>query len=93
MKSGKLNQIYKIYRAFIYLFLVLSFGSSIYYYNEVQTLRKIIRTNTDIKSDKEIDAVVKDIQVYDKTGKLPESNNKKPLDRLLDKALKDKNAS
>lgn len=79
-----LTKIYKIYRACAYMFMVLCFGTSIYYYNEAQTLKKIIRTNTDIKSDKEIEKVVKDQQFYDKTGKLPEES-KKPLDRLINK--------
>lgn len=87
-----LNKIYKAYRAAMYVFLVLAFGSSIYYYNEAQTLRKIIRTNTDIKSDKEISEVVKDIQVYDKTGELP-SDEKKPLDKLIESVTGEDNAS
>lgn len=78
---------YALHRKIVYFLLVLSFGLNVYYFNEIATLRKIIRTNTDIKTDKEINEVVKDIQVYDSTGKLPDQTPSKPLDKLIDKVL------
>lgn len=81
------TKVYKLYRRFVYIALILCFGTSIYFYNENQTLRKIILTNTDMRDNHLIDATIEDIQHYDATGELPPDNRTKPLDKILQRVF------
>lgn len=81
--------LYKYYRKIVYILLVLTFGTSIYFYNENLTLRRIIQTNTVLIDDASIDQTIREIQHYEATGEILRNRESKPLDNILRRVFKD----
>ncbi|TQR28706.1 hypothetical protein DMB92_09045 [Campylobacter sp. MIT 99-7217] len=85
---------YKFYTKIVYLCLILTFGASIYFYNEMKALEKIVLTNTNIEAS-ELEAVIEEVQIYEATGQVVDvkNNQTKPLDKVLKKLFVEDNES
>lgn len=65
----------------------MSIGLNVYLYNNNETLEKLVLINptSGINTKEELKQIIKDEQVYEATGQLPDLNATKPLDKLLNK--------
>ena len=75
---------YKTYVKIVWLALILSFGTSIYFYNEMKALEKIVLSNTSIEAN-ELEAIIDEVQIYEATGEIVDvkNNESKVLDKLI----------
>ena len=75
---------YKTYVKIVWLALILSFGTSIYFYNEMKALERIVLTNTSIEAN-ELEAIIDEVQIYEATGEIVDvkNNESKVLDKLI----------
>lgn len=78
--------IHTYYRV-IHFVLIMSIGLNVYLYNNNETLEKLVLINptSGINTKEELKQIIKDEQVYEATGQLPDLNATKPLDKLLNK--------